>query len=269
MRDVPRLNTATLSRALSLVLLVALGVAAAAAAADLVIRFWIQAHASIYGDASAYFIEGRSVLNGLVPYRDGLDNKPPGIFLIAAASLLITGDERFGFVLQLLVIGALPVILTTIALRVARNARWHARLLCVAAAVIVGAALAAYELERAGGFQCESFGVCAAALYLLVITWDRTRMTRLRTVLAALFLLCSFGIKEPFVFTTLAAVLLLARDWRFFRSAFLVPLLSALLTGTILLLLFGYLGPYLHIDLPLVLGDRLKGDCSATIRSPL
>lgn len=51
-------------------------------------------------DVLLYFAAGRGILNGLSPYIDIFETKPPGMFLLSALSLRVTGDERLlGFFL--------------------------------------------------------------------------------------------------------------------------------------------------------------------------
>ena len=46
-------------------------------------------------DQAAHFYVGREWLNGLLPYRDIFDHKPPGIHLVHAASILLLGAHQW------------------------------------------------------------------------------------------------------------------------------------------------------------------------------
>lgn len=235
-------------------------------ALDLGLRMSIEFHTTISNDAFTYMASGRGILNGLIPYKDLLDVKAPGVIALAALSLATTGDETLVWILQLVVLFALPVIMSVLTKRETRSAGWFVRWALLACAFLVGSAFTLYAVERAPRFQVESFGVFFALLYLLVIAWDRERMSYLRLGLASFFLLCTVGLKEPFLFVLAAAALLLARDSFFFLRSYVVPLVLAVLAGSIALALLGWLEPYLTIDLPTILSDRLSADHSVFFR---
>lgn len=210
------------------------------------------------GDMGNYFTLGRGILNGLVPYRDLFETKPPGIFWLAALSLWLTGGDNLYLGAQAVAVVGVPLALVLLAFRESHHRQWPWRLNVCLFAWVAGVALALYMLRRGNGYQTESYGAFFAVLYLVAVTWDRERMSHVRTVLAAIYLLGSFGMKEPFLIAALASALLVAPDWRFFVRAFLIPLALAVVMGTVLMALLGYLGPYLHIYLPEIMSGRLR-----------
>jgi hypothetical protein len=115
-----------------------------------------------------YLMVGRGILNGLHPYVDLFESKPPGMFLLAALSLVITGDERAAMLMQVGIFVALPILLGAFAWREVRH---HPdglhRGSITGIAGLVGILLALYLEERSGGFQTESFGAFFASLYFL------------------------------------------------------------------------------------------------------
>lgn len=227
---------------------------------DVVWRMSIEFHTTICCSGVAYMISGRGILNGLIPYKDLLDVKAPGVIFLAALSQLITGDERFIWMLQIIVLLAVPAIMMILTYHEMRTSDWFDRWTLIALSFLVGSAFLLYEVERAGRFETESFGTFFALLYLLVIVWDRQRMSYLRLGLASLLMLCTIGIKEPFLFILLAMNLLLSRDIYCFLRSFLIPLIISLLAGGLILAALGYLWPYLTIYLPTVIADRLPSD---------
>ena len=68
-------------------------------------------------DSSLYWAVGKGMLNGLVPYTDLFETKPPGIFIISAFSYWLTGGPSIGYVIQALSILGFPLILLFIVLR--------------------------------------------------------------------------------------------------------------------------------------------------------
>jgi hypothetical protein len=58
-------------------------------------------------DQGLHFYVGREWLNGLLPYRDAFDNKPPGIYLVHALGMVILGARQW--VIRLLDLAAVLV----------------------------------------------------------------------------------------------------------------------------------------------------------------
>src|SRR4051794_25138269 len=67
---------------------------------ELTLRLLYELQVPVHGDSAIYFTIGRGIVHGLVPYRDLFETKPPGVFLLAALSLLISGDGRSAAALQ-------------------------------------------------------------------------------------------------------------------------------------------------------------------------
>lgn len=209
-------------------------------------------------DATLYLAVGRGILNGLIPYRDLFETKPPGIFLLSALSLWLSGGPLLGQLLQVAMFATMPLIFVVLALRETRGLGWFARVTLCLLGLLFGTAMSIFTADRAGGLQTESFGTFFALLFLLTITWNNGRMTRTQTVLAALCLLGAIGMKEPFVASILAAVLLIAEDARFVLRRFVQPLVLAGSMGFVLVTVLGYLHAYLTIYLPEMFGGRLQ-----------
>lgn len=249
-----RLN---LDSALSIILVVAALLAIMALASRISTPWQVGRYG---GDLGAYFTVGRGILNGLVPYRDLFETKPPGIFLLAALSLRLTGGDNLYLAAHLVAVVGVPLALLAFAIRESRGRSRLRRLNLCLFAWVTGAALALYTFQRGEGYQTEDIGAFFAVLYLLFVCWERERLSASRTVLASLCLLGALGMKEPFVLAILGAALLVAEGWPFFVRAFLVPAMIAIVAGTVLLAALGYLGPYLHIYLPEILTGRLRSD---------
>lgn len=215
-----------------------------------------------------FLVAGRALLNGYVPYKDHLDVKAPGTIMIGALSLLVTGDYRFEWALKIGMLLALPALLMMLSLRKTRGRGWLLKVLLVSSAFLMGSELMLYTIVHGGNNlnNAEPFGIFFALLYLIVIAWDREKVSRLRIGLAALFLLCTIGIKEPFLLTLLAMSLVLSQNTRFFVRTFLIPLCIACVAGILLLGMLGMLVPYLTIDLPTIFGDRIASTYSLTFR---
>ena len=71
------------------------------------IYFLGGAHTS---DTQLFWTIGRAILNGFTPYIHIYENKPPGIFLLSAASLRLFDDGTLGFLLTKLHEHCIPFI---------------------------------------------------------------------------------------------------------------------------------------------------------------
>jgi len=245
-------------------LLVLLLAACVMESGEIVRRIGVEMHMPM----TDFLSRGRAILNGYIPYRDHLDVKAPGVIFLGALSLLLTGDGRAEWFMRIGMLLSMPVLMTGLAIRLTRSRDRWTRWILAAAAFIFGSELLLYTAIRGGVNlnNAEPYGVFFALLYLCVVAWDRQRMTKLRIAAASLFLLGAIGMKEPFLLTVCATSILIAPDRRFFLRSFLLPLTIALLLGTLILAVLGYLIPYLTVDIPTILGDRMKAPSSLQFR---
>lgn len=210
------------------------------------------------GDSPLFWAMGRGILNGLVPYRDLFETKPPGIFLLSSFSLLFGNDGRLEALLQALTFLLMPVTLALAAMRMHRGVTASAEALLALVSIAFGIMLALYSGERAGEFQPESFGALMICCYAAVIAWDPRPPGIRRIVLASVFLASAIGIKEPFMLAGLAAALVLAQHPRDIIRSFVYPALIAGGAGILALAALGYLEPYLTIYLPEMMGRHIQ-----------
>jgi hypothetical protein len=66
-------------------------------------------------DNPLYWTVGRGILNGLTPYAQLYENKPPGIFLFAALSFALTNDAIIGNIISCLSALVITVIISSTA----------------------------------------------------------------------------------------------------------------------------------------------------------
>lgn len=221
----------------------------------------LEARGSIRSDSQLFLIIGRGMLNGLRPYVDLFESKPPGMFFLFALSLMATGDDRIALFLQVSIFIAFPLLLAGFAwLELRRAGQDRGRYVLIGVALILGILLALYLEERSGNFHAESFGAFFASLYLLHVFMCRDPSRKTALLVNACLLLATVGLKEPFILTTLAGTLLIVRDRKHFLHAFIIPLILAIVLGVAVLTTFGYLGPYLTLYLPAMLGHRIDAN---------
>ncbi len=244
---------------LNVVLLVVLGGSVVKGFADLVQVLSLEAKGAVSGDALIYLTVGRGILNGLVPYVDLFESKPPGMFLLMAASLALSGTQMPATVLQVGVFGLLPVVLAGFGYcqgsrQTSRAARWRVAGL----AFVIGVMLTLFlESVGAGSLQTESFGGFFGALYVVVLLWNRERISRAQIAVCAVLLMFSIGLKEPFLLTNLAAALIATSGRKQFLRGFVLPLGIGALLGLTILLVLGQLDAYWNVYLPAMLEHRI------------
>ncbi len=225
-------------------------------------RVMYEARGPFNVDSPIYWAIGRGILNGLLPYTDLFETKPPGIFLLSSLSMWLGGDMRFGALAQASVFVLMPLTVIAGALRI-RQIRQHGLLIAVVlSSVVFGTLLSLYSAERSGEFQVESFGSLFVLAYAAVITRPAIRKKRTQTIICALLLYCAIGLKEPFIMTALACSLLLARRPSDIIRMFMIPVCITVVAGVVTLMLTGYLDGYLHIYLPEMLGKHINQNAS-------
>lgn len=217
---------------------------------ELFLRIQYELSGALADDALIYLAIGRGILNGLTPYRDLFETKPPGIFLLNAVSLALTGNvgllKIFQSLTLLLIVGVIQVGAWLRGNGLQRSERMLALLL----GTVFGLLLSLYTATMAGEGQVESFGAAFALLALLGLLHYSKRWWGILGI--AIAIVMGIGIKEPFLFSFLAGALVL----RIRARAIALPLIIALILGIVILAFLGYLTPYLTIYLPHMLSTH-------------
>jgi hypothetical protein len=123
-----------------------------------------------YGrDQGIYAMVGRAILEGQMPYRDAWDFKPPGIFLVYAASRALFGAAQGG----IRIVECLGLIAMVAAMaRFCRDAWGDSRIGLVAGAIAV---LVHAQLDFWHTAQPESFGGMVTVFALVALGPDALR----------------------------------------------------------------------------------------------
>ena len=204
-------------------------------------------------DMGIYLAVGRGILNGLTPYIDLFENKPPGMFLMSALSLWMFNGPLLLHIIQAVVVIGFPALffawfLRENAIKDMRGFRDTKVQFIFVSATLFGIAIALYTALRSGEAQVESYGAFFGFLYILVIAQSGKILSRWHVALAGVFLLLAAGYKEPFLLTALAGALLLTKGkWQSLCQRFIFPLGIAAIIGVIAMALLGYLWPYFSI----------------------
>ncbi len=162
-----------------------------------------------YGDGTLFFPMGRAWLNGFAFYRDLFETKPPIVFLLAAWSLKLTGDNAAYVWLQVALLGLLaPAFAFLVYLllnQTPRSLRWSA----VALSFLLGLSLAVDAQQRSLGTQAEGFALIFATLpALLFVLPTSTKRIWIVDFFAGSLLGIAAMLKEPFVAVSLMAILI-------------------------------------------------------------
>jgi hypothetical protein len=220
---------------------------------ELVLRLAHEASGFYASDAPLFRAVGRGILNGLNPYIDLFENKPPGIFLIYATSFAWLGDGQLHTALQ--VVASLVFAFLPAALLWPDRGRadfWPRLLVALAGGMLVSL----YSARRAGELQVEPPAALFAVLFAVRLATEERR-SWLRTLECSLWLFLAVGLKEPFLLTAWAGAIVIHG----FRRAVLRELLATAALTTIAavvaLVSLGLLAPALQVYLPEMLGTHI------------
>jgi len=211
---------------------------------------WYEAHPTLVNDATFYFVVGRGILNGLVPYRDLWETKPPGIFLISALSIALTNGPMLAKVAFVTFLCAIPVLFVLGAIVLHPNA--PSRALSIGVSLLYGLMLSSYTQAMSADMTTEAWGASLCIAYLVLLHWRQSKerpWTPLIGFGTALLLLCTIGLKETFMPITFAVAVLSVRSVPDLLKWWVFPLLVAAALGITILFCFGWTAPYFSIYL--------------------
>lgn len=203
---------------------------------------------ALIADAGMYLAVGRGMLNGLVPYVDLYENKPVGIFIIAALSHSLLHSPWLGNLLSAGAFALTPLALGFVSLRGARASKLLIGLGTVPLAIVSGCALSIYIAQHGGVWQTETLGWPMAMLYVLAVAGNRRSVSRIG--LASIGLLGAAACKEPYLIACAAAALLLSRRPKDLVTSFFIPAIIAGVAWALFLASMGWLAPYWNVHLP-------------------
>lgn len=220
---------------------------------------WLNLSGAMDRDAAIYVTVGRGILNGLRPYADLFESKPPVVYLIMAFSLLVSGGTLLASVLSC-VCFLLPIV--GFPLYAYRNSRGNGDLwssfLVAAVGISLGTLLTLYWEGKSSALQTEVFAVGASLSYFFTLLGDNEgRRLQKHDILRVLFLFLAGFTREPVLISTVAGALLLIPREKLLRRLVL-PILAAGLLGIFLLLVLGWAPAFFHSYLPAMLHGRVE-----------
>ena len=193
-------------------------------------------------DTIVYWAVGRGILNGITPWSELFDIKPPGIFFLSAISYKIFDSTIFTHYFQvftLVLTAAVPIA----AYFLLSSYRSFVKL---AFSCLAGLLLALYSAERSGEVQIESLGAafsCMAAFAMITPNFEKRK--KLWITIAAIGILGACGFKEPFLFPLFGISLILCNSIKEWLWRFALPLAIAIVAGVFILLICGWLDDFL------------------------
>ncbi len=217
-------------------------------------------------DSPVYFAVGRGILNGLVPYQDLFETKPPGMFIVSMISLFFTNSTYLTNVFQALVLGLIPVSCVYAAYKWNTHRSTSDKWTLVLLSLNVSLLFTLYVAERSGEFQTESFGAAFVLLYMVSTRRKFDKNISLAIFVPAIFLGLAIGFKEPFLLVALTAIIILnPGDAKQIFRKFVVPLFIAATIGISICQILGWWQPYFLIYLPTLISFNY-GEKNAILR---
>lgn len=218
---------------------------------DLLSTILVQTTTAIFGDTLTYFALGRALLNGLTLYRDIYDTKPPGIFLLSAASLASTDNELPANLAQAAAFLLIPLSVALLGWTALRSAMPQTRRIALLLSALFGLCLMQYTALRTGGsIQTEPFGAAACISYFVLLASTDGHFRLRHFLLASLCMTVAVGMKEPFIVILFAGALALCPSPRSFLRTFLLTALLTAAIGILALTALGALRAYVTFSLP-------------------
>lgn len=205
---------------------------------------------TIWGDSGVFWAVGRGMMNGLQPYTDLFEIKPPGIFWTSALSLWIGGDMVIGHAISAAVICLVPALLLL--------SKPRLDTMTIVLTLLLGTMLSSFTSLNAGEYQVEAFGSLFAIAYAVIMQRSSKKTVRyIDIAMATVAIGGAVAFKEPFLLSCVAIAMLSAENLKRFCTMFLLPLTIALILGTGIFFVLGYLDPYLNVYLAEMMGNHV------------
>lgn len=216
---------------------------------------------SFTADSPIYWAVGKGILNGLTPYKDMFETKPPGVFLVSALSFALTGEvyltNIFCFIC-LVVIGITPLVFAYFTFK--NSGDLKSKIIGFTFALLSGTFIMLYSQVRSGNFQVEALGSAFASVYLLIIALNMAENLKpwsIKVIAAGFFMMAAVMFKEPFLLACIASALIFIENRKQLLNYLIFPLIYGGIMGTIVLMLTGTFIPYLTIYLAHMLNRHI------------
>lgn len=220
------------------------------------LRIAVEATGPLNYDAPVWMAVGRGIVNGLKPYVDLFEIKPPVIFYIFAGNWLLSDRLTPTITLQILslvLLAGFPIL----AAAPLAQARPQTRSPLIIVAGLGGAVLSLFLATFTSGILVETFGCVFLLPWIWIWVHGSHRDSYLPSLCAATASLAlSAGTKEPFALVAVAVALLNLRSFRKDVRFLAASVLGAIALGHVLLFTVGLLRGY-YGYLAFLFGDFL------------
>ena len=227
-------------------------------------RFLYELQRPFTWDTTMYYAIGKGMTQGLKPYVDMFETKPPMIFFLSAISYGLTKEyylcNLFSF-FCLLLTTLTPALCIGVTLWKQKEKSPLVWTLCLLASLTVGLLIGGYDQLRSGEVQVELFGAFFILAYLLLarsIRIEKAQPYSPKIIFSALLLMVGVLFKEPFILIAFAGGLLLCKNAKDWLYRFVLPCAYGSVAGMLLLTVTGTLFPYLTAYLPHMLGNHIS-----------
>jgi len=214
-------------------------------------------------DTQLFLTVGRAINEGMTPYVDMYENKPPAIFWLSALSYKLTDDTYLNNIFSMFctaATGFVPIIACYLTVKKHPMEKAKRRAI-IAAFVMFGFMIWMFSDFRAGRSRVEGYGVFFISLYTLwmyLADSEKLKAYSWQIFLAGFTAMLGVMFKEPFAFVAVAVGLILCRTKKDFIYKLILPLVYGGVMGVILLAATGTLSAYLEIYLQHMLGTHIS-----------
>ncbi len=221
---------------------------------DLITRFSHEFQEVCHWDSSLYYTVGHALAEGLSPYADMYENKPPMIFILSAISYKLFGNYRLvnitGFIL-LFVILVIPIAFCIIKCVKNKTELVKSVYLCLFTTA-ASISIVFFTQEKSGEAQVELLGSGFGLLSIFLASLINEDKAKFYSPLVIFSGIC-FGIttmlKEPFALVCGVCLLLFTRNLKQLLYRVVLPVGYAVVTALIILLAGNCFVPYFTIYL--------------------
>ncbi len=215
--------------------------------APLISRLIYELWGPITWDSQIYWGMAQVLLDGRRIYTDFFDTKTPLVGVLSMPVVLADNPfEASGIMQALFLLLLLFVFVYAACSGINEKAR--------ATPVILssGIMITFYSAVRSGEFQIESFGAALGSLFIYLY-FTRSTPSFYLQIFSAFLILATVGLKEPFIFSLIAACLVGAKSFEHFTKALLIPSIAAVIMAVILFYYGDWLYDYFTVYFPYML----------------
>jgi hypothetical protein len=222
-------------------LYVLLSLALAVILPEIYYKFAFEMEGPINWDTPLYFTVAQGILNGLIPYTDLFEPKPPGIYIIIAVSKLLFGSHILGNMIVALSLIIFPLIMICFTRAYGIG---HNRPYLLVLAGILGGIFALYNALLTGSYQTEPIASVFGVIFILIAAYP-TPINKWRIIAAAVFMLAAIGTREALLLTLFGSIFIIyANNPRELALRFFLPLFLAVILGVFILFCIGWLDAF-------------------------